>query len=143
MTWTQTNTQGHNCYLKSGIGRVVYGTKAYLSAKRATYNPPVGGVEVSVVSAATTAPPTITPSTTVSTATSFASYQPASPCPLQNSSIYTYPDGLNVQYKIYCAIEFEGGDLPAVNVATFADCIGACDAFVPTLSGLDSQVSST
>ena len=77
----------------------------------------------------------MTPSTTISTATSFASYEPASPCPLQNSSIYTYPDGQNVQYKIYCGVQFLYNDLPSVNVASFTNCIGACDAYVPAAPG--------
>ncbi|KAL9122664.1 MAG: hypothetical protein Q9187_000786 [Circinaria calcarea] len=48
-----------NCYLKDAIENVIYGNGTKYSAKRASYNPPVGGVSVSVLtpsgSAASTA----------------------------------------------------------------------------------------
>ncbi|MCJ1311049.1 hypothetical protein MMC25_004719 [Agyrium rufum] len=50
VTWQPKNTNGNNCYLRYGIGNVVYGDTAYDSAKLESYNPPIGAVSVSVTS---------------------------------------------------------------------------------------------
>ncbi|MCJ1244671.1 mucin 5B, oligomeric mucus gel-forming [Trapelia coarctata] len=126
VTWAPVNPNGANCYLKSAIQNVIYGTSAYYSAKILTYSPVYGSLSVSVV----------TPTATVNTftiPTTFSSYQPASPCPVANDSTYT--DTAGVPYVVQCGIVYIGDDLPAGYTNSFQQCMFACSSYIPPLSG--------
>ena len=137
VTWEVSNPNGANCYLKSGILQVIYGTSQFDSAKVGAYNVP-SDVSVSVVSSSTTTSATGTSTNvasvaSVSTTTTYSSYEAPSPCPYANQSIYT--DTKGVEYQIECGIDYEYDDLPSVNVDTFAHCMLACSSYVPAPPG--------
>ena len=126
-TWELSNPSGANCYLKSSVQTVIYGSDQFDSFKLVTYNEP-SGVSVSVLpSAATMTTSEITTPTTISF------HQSASPCPYVNESIYT--DSTGVEYQIECGIAYEYDDLPSVNVDSFANCMLACSSYTPTNPG--------
>lgn len=127
VTWTATNRLGNNCYLKSGIQNVVYGSSQYNSAKVLSYAPAFGALSVSVV----------TPSATINTfqiSTTFPSYQAPSPCPLANDTTYQ-KNTLSVPYVVQCGLVYEGSDLPAAYTNSFEQCMLACSSYVPAASG--------
>lgn len=124
------NINGANCYLKSAIQDVVYGAANLDSAKLVNYNAPPD-VAVSVYTSVSTAS-----NTGVSTSTSpttYSSYQSPSPCPYTNQSIYTDTNG--VEYMVECGEDYEGNDLPSVNVESFAPCMLACSQYIPAPFG--------
>ena len=126
VTWTPINSNGNNCYLKSSIQNVVYGTSTFMSAKILSYSPVFGSLSVSVV----------TPTATVNAftiSTTYSTYQSPSPCPLSNSTGYT--DAAGVQYQVQCGVVYTGDDLPAAYVNSFEDCMHACSSYVPPLTG--------
>jgi hypothetical protein len=133
VTWTEPTPGNLNCYLKSSIADVVYGTTAFDSAKLLSYNPPVGSVAVSVVSSGTGSSTLAASTTNTAPTTTYSVYQPASPCPYPNQTIYT--DNQGVEYQIQCGIDYEYSDLPSVNVDTFAACMLACSVYVPAPIG--------
>ena len=130
VTWESVNLDGANCYLKSGIQQVVYGSVQFDSAKLISYNAPPN-VSVSVIGSTSTAPTTLP--TAASTTTTFSSYQSPSPCPYNNQSQYT--DTMGVVYQVDCGEDYLGNDLPSVNVDTFANCMLACSAYLPAPPG--------
>ena len=134
VTWAQTNVNGANCYLKSAIQDVVYGNNDLDSAKLVSYNPPPD-VVVSVISSTTVGTTTAGTTTATSTATStttFSSYESPSPCPYANQTII---EVAGVDYQVQCGLDYEGNDLPSVNVDTFVNCMIACSNYVPTAPG--------
>ena len=129
VTWEQTNLNGANCYLKSAILDVVYGSDQFDSAKLISYNPPPN-VVVSVLSSTTVG--TATTTFTATSTTTFSSYESPSPCPYTNQTIIEI---LGVDYQVQCGLDYEGNDLPSVNVDTFANCMIACSNYVPAAPG--------
>ena len=139
VTWVETNPNGDNCYLKSAITTVQYGTPQYSSAKKFSYFPP----NVSLLPAGTaTAAPSGMTGITGGTATTtggnggasslqptFTSYQAATAVTIANSSYFTIPDGRGNIYSLQAGVSFSYYDLPSVNVPTFNDCVYACDAW--------------
>ena len=51
------------------------------------------------------------------------------PCPDLDGSSYANATGS--KYNIQCSTDYPGNDLPAVHTDTFAQCLKACDAYVP------------
>jgi len=126
VTWAPVNTAGNNCYRKSAIQNVLYGTSAYNSAKIFSYSPVYGSLSVSVV----------TPTATVNSftiPTTFSSYQAPSPCPLANDSVYT--DTAGTPYDVQCGVVYTGDDLPAAYVNSFEMCMLACSSYIPPATG--------
>lgn len=97
VTYTAEIVSGANCYLKFDIQQVLYGSSPFDSAKLSDYNLPPG-LSVSVISAQSTSTsfavgaasgvatgsPSVgtTSSSTTTSAVSFSSYEPVTPCPV-------------------------------------------------------------
>lgn len=61
---------------------------------------------------------------------SFAASDPASsPCPDLDGS--SFADATGSSYHIQCNIDYPGNDLPSLHTDTFAECLKACDSYVP------------
>jgi len=127
VTWSPVNTHGANCYLKSGIQSVVYGSSDFSSAKILSYSPAFGSLSVSV----------LTPTATINAftiPTTFSAYQSPSPCPLPNDTTY-HSNTLSVPYVVQCGLVYLGSDLPSAYTDSFEHCMLACSSYIPPASG--------
>ena len=51
----------------------------------------------------------------------------------------TYSDASGHQYQVYCGTDFPGNDLTTPHVSSLADCLNACDNYVPSASVAGGQ----
>ena len=146
VTFVDLNPNGNNCYLKSSINQVVYGDLMTFSAKQASYNPVIGSVAVSVIQSTTSTPTTLVPSSTPPMSASSntpspsgsSSFQPVSPCPLQNNTVVSV-DTSGKQYTVLCSVDFLYDDLITTLAYTFNACIEACNAYTPQATNGNNQ----
>ncbi|KAF2723831.1 WSC-domain-containing protein [Polychaeton citri CBS 116435] len=132
---------GSACYLKSSLGKAisapgVFGGYLNTAATSSTASSTVSATASSSSSSSATGTSTGTStsgsSSSSSTASSSSSSTSASAtpsavsCPASNNTVYTAKSGQT--FLIECDTDHQGGDIASQGVASFADCINACDA---------------
>ncbi|KAL8825407.1 MAG: hypothetical protein Q9191_004439 [Dirinaria sp. TL-2023a] len=127
---------GGNCYLKYAIKTINSGDGGIDSARLISYTPQnvqsesLGqGTNTQMATSANTATGSSGPVGSTSTGAGAGN---APPLPTSGTCTPgTYTDASGQQYQIYCGTDFPGNDLTTPHVSSLADCLAACDNYVP------------